>query len=484
MRFLRPVLVAATLALALFSRDTRAQILFGTAARAENAIERFEFAAAHRELDNANLDDPELRFFAGKLAVYESECDRAIELLSSLGDSSEVRSVLAIAKGCARVMASSITETDEAAGVWIRFQDEHDRPLKGMIVETVLRAREVLTHDLEATWPRPTRVLVVRDQLSLAAVTGLPYESAQKTGTVAVAKWARVAMLSPRANVHGFVWRDTLAHELTHLAISRSTADQAPLWLQEGIAKTEETRWREKGPFDDRPSSDDIARDGIRKKMDLPLDHLGPSLAMLPNADIARVAYAEVTSFVQFLEREKPGILPKLLAALSDGKGFPEALAEITGRPFAELDKKWRAELAAGKSAATTAPTPPKADGREKARLAELLIARGHGQAALTELEKVQFPKDEPWIRSLHGEALHLVGKDVEAAERVGEPDGLRGPYAPWWSIRARVLPTGPLRDGAFVEALSNDPYDGPAACEGGGDPALCAAAKQFPVLP
>ena len=49
-------------------------------------------------------------------------------------------------------------------------------------------------------------------------MTGLPYESAKTTGTVAVAKWGRVTLLSPRASPHGYAWRDTMAHELTHLA--------------------------------------------------------------------------------------------------------------------------------------------------------------------------------------------------------------------------------------------------------------------------
>ena len=86
-------------------------------------------------------------------------------------------------------------------------------------------------------------------------MTGLPYKSAQTTGTVAVAKWGRVTILSPRASRHGYPWRDTLTHEMTHLAISMQSRERAPLWLHEGVARREETRWREPGPFDDRPSA-------------------------------------------------------------------------------------------------------------------------------------------------------------------------------------------------------------------------------------
>src|SRR5262249_48102487 len=144
------------------------------------------------------------------------------------------------------------------------------------------KARDALTRDLGVTWPRPTRITVVRDLLSLSVMTGLPKEAAMTTGTVAVAKWGRVTLLSPRASRHGYAWRDTIAHELTHLAVTRATVDRAPLWLQEGVAKREETRWREAGPFDDRPSADAIVDKGIEMKLDLALDQLGPSIAMLP----------------------------------------------------------------------------------------------------------------------------------------------------------------------------------------------------------
>ncbi len=96
-------------------------------------------------------------------------------------------------------------------------------------------------------------------------MTGLPEQAARTTGTVAVAKWGRVTMISPRATDRGYPWLDTLAHEMTHLALSRGTRDKAPLWLQEGVAKREETRWRIEEPLDDVPAIDAVAAVGIEK---------------------------------------------------------------------------------------------------------------------------------------------------------------------------------------------------------------------------
>src|SRR5262249_53413253 len=156
--------------------------------------------------------------------------------------------------------------------------------------------------------------------------------AAQTTGTVAVAKWGRVTLLSPRASHHGYSWRDTMAHELTHLAVTRATADRAPLWLQEGVAKREEVLWRAPGPFDARPSPDSIALRGIELKLDLPLDKLGPSLAMLPSADAALVAFAEVTSFVQFYAQSAGAdALPKLMREIRTSRTVDDALVRASG---------------------------------------------------------------------------------------------------------------------------------------------------------
>src|SRR5258708_14128176 len=118
-------------------------------------------------------------------------------------------------------------------------------------------------------------------------------------GTVGVGKWGRLTLPSPRATGHGYAWRDTVAHELTHLAVTRASGDLAPLWLQEGVAKNEEVRWRAPGPFDDRPPPEAITQRGSELGLTPPPDKLGPRVAMLPSAAAAPGAFAAVTGFVR-----------------------------------------------------------------------------------------------------------------------------------------------------------------------------------------
>ena len=329
------------------------------------------------------------------------------------------------------------------------------------------------------SWPKPTRIIVVRDLLSLSAMTGLPYKSAQTTGTVAVAKWGRVTLLSPRASHHGYAWRDTMAHELTHLAVTRASQDRAPLWLQEGVAKREETRWREPGPFDDRPSPDAIVTRGSELGLAIGLDKLGPSIAMLPSADAAMVAFAEVTSFVRyFANTSGPDALPKLLAELRTGKAPDVALRDASGADLKGWDTRWRAYLAAKPHETLPAlfglgGEPPDArDLRDRMRLAELLIGRDHAGEALLELDRIKTPGalDDSSVRYLRARTLEAIGRTKDADPLVFDAKDVLSPYAPWWAIRgrfARLRGDDKVADPSFYEAVAIDPLDVESACEG-----------------
>jgi hypothetical protein len=317
---------------------------------------------------------------------------------------------------------------------------------------------------------------MVRDLLSLSAMTGLPYRAAQTTGTVAVAKWGRVTMLSPRASKHGYPWRDTLVHELTHLAISMQTLERAPLWLHEGVARRQETRWREPGPFDDRPSPESVVLRGIELKLDLPLDKLGPSIAMLPSADAAMVAFAEVTSFVRFLvESQGPDALAKLLVALRDAKTADDALKQSSGETLAQWDVRWRAHLVRRAKEPLNplfglgAAPPGFGDARERSRLAELLLGRHHPKEALLELDKIpEAMLVDPSLRYIRARALEAAENTKAADELLSDPKVWIASYGPCWAIRGRLLRVrgDAAADASFVEAVAHDPLGIEAACE------------------
>ncbi len=476
----------------------------GHAARATDFILAEEYDKARAELAKADPNSFAVIVAKARLALYEEDCDLTAALLAR-SDAAQIddgRQLADVGRGCARVIAATVVDKDDANGIVIRYQDESDRVLTPLLVDTVMKARVSLTRDLGVEWKRPTRITVVRDLLSLSAMTGLPYKAAQTTGTVAVAKWGRVTLLSPRASHHGYPFLDTLAHELTHLAIAKQSRDRAPLWLHEGVARRQEARWREPGLFDDKPSPESIVMRGIELKLDLALDKLGPSIAMLPSADAAMVAFAEVTSFIKyFVESSAPDALPKLLVALRAAKSADDALKQVSGETLAQWDVKWRAQLKQRVKEPLSpmfglGATPPGiADSRERSRLGELLLGRDHPTEALAELEKI--PADmlaDPSLRYLRARAFEAQPNLKGAEGLVDDPKPWITSYGPCWALRGRLATVrGDLQvaEASFVEAVAHDPLGLESACrtlpraeaaaagQGGQGTPLCEAARK-----
>ncbi len=396
-------------------------------------------------------------------------------------------------------MAATVTVSDELRGVEVRLQDDDDRALVPLLADVAVQVQKTLMKDLGVELPKPLRIDLVRDQFTLAAMTGLPLEAARTTGTVAVAKWGRVTMVSPRATQQGYPWLDTLAHEMTHLALSRGTRDKAPLWLQEGVAKREETRWREPQPLDNVPSVDVIAVVGLEKGLGRPIDKLGPSIAMLPTPEQAQVAFAEVQSFIRYWTKEVgDDALPQLvlrIRALDDPGDVSRAIKEVSGVDFAEWDRRWRAYLATvpRELPADLAPGGSIPNMREigkRVRLGELLRERGHYPAAVSELARAQaiVPAD-PSIRCFLAAALLAQGDRAAAAPWVEKISDVHGRQGRWWSLHGLLFAD---RDAAqsFSYGVALDPLDPWVACEEKASPdlpteplraALCEATRRVP---
>lgn len=445
------------------------------AERGRLAILDLDFDKAHSILDGG--DGPDVVVERARLAIYEGKCDQAQTLLErpDLEDDDMLGLLFGVAKGCARATAGTVVMKDDDAGVWVRFQDDEDRALFPLLVDVATRARETLAADLGARLPNPVKIDLVRDQFALAAHTGLPEEAAQTTGTVAVAKWGRVIMISPRATEDGYPWADTLAHELTHLVVSMTTRDRAPLWLQEGVAKRQEVRWRPLTRFDDVPSPDAVAWEGIEAGIALPLTGLGPSIAMLPSPEQATVAFAEVASFVRYWVKETgEKALPKLLVELKDlpyDGEVADAIASVSGTSFEEWEKRWRAHLAATRPTvpAELSPTQaPPASGliaSKKRRLGQLLQGRGHHRAASSQVAEARelFPRDAS-LRCLHAVSLRGQGRETAAAVAVGSPDDILRPTGRWWSMHD-FFELGKGDPQARDLAVGREPYNPPVAC-------------------
>jgi hypothetical protein len=474
----------------------------GRAQRARDATLELDVAAARSILSGADEADQVIAIERARLAIYEGDCDGAAAILArpDLSATAEGAHLGDIARGCARATAATVIVRDEARGVVVRLQDDDDQALVPMLTDVAARVRDVLVKDLGVLLPSPLWIDLVRDQFSLAAMTGLPEEAARTTGTVAVAKWGRVTMISPRATPEGYPWLDTLAHEMTHLALSRGTRDKAPLWLQEGVAKREETRWREPEPLDDVPSADAVAAIGLARGMGRPLDKLGPSIAMLPSPEEATVAFAEVASFIRYWSREVgEQALPQLVAKLKEidsPDGVDRAIVEVSGADLAGWDKRWRAHLA---SAPRELPPdlmpggdlPNLKEIAKRVRLGELLHDRGHFRPAAIQHARAQaLLPTEASVRCYLAASLVAAGDRENAAPFVKEVEDIHNRHGRWWSLHGLLHPDSAAPDRAFGLGIALDPLSAEVACEEKLAPelpkdpiraALCQAARRVP---
>ncbi|HNS99675.1 MAG TPA: tetratricopeptide repeat protein [Polyangiaceae bacterium] len=470
--------------------------------RARILISELRLKEAEPWLQGA-LSDPQAALEYGKLLLFSTRYEEAARIL-------ERPDVAAIAQGAqlgqlardsAQAVAGAFVVHDIHHDVIVRMQDDHDQPLVPFISEVIDASRSSLRQGLGVELPRPMYVELVRDHFSLAKMTGLPEDAARTTGTVAIANWGRVTMVSPRAMSAGYPWMDTLAHELTHIALGMGTRDRAPLWLQEGVAKTFEKRWRRPDDYDPYPSPHDIAAAGISKNLARDFDDLGPSVALLPSPTHALVVYAQVESFLRFLlselgEQMLVELIPRLREA-GPSEGVSEVLASMTGRDLQAWQQAWRAWL-------TGTPRPvPSELSRERGpdalvlrdvRLGRLLLERGHGAAAarLLQTAEERWPNDLQ-IRYLLAKASLRHG-DVDSAwnllRQAGPP---MAPHAEAFSLLGRMREErhdGVGAEYAFFRGLSLNPWSSECACEAKPPPALptdaarswlCEAARNAP---
>jgi hypothetical protein len=468
-------------------------LLRGLLERVANAITEIDTQRATELLEHTRVDSTVLSLERARLAVYLGECDRASAILSSpaLSESREGASLAELAKSCAGATAAGFVIEDKQRGIWLRLQDDADRALAPFLFEVAAQARDTVSQEIGIDLPRPLRIDLVRDLFSLSAVSGLPLKAAETTGTLAVARWGRVIMLSPRAPVQGYPWQDTLAHEITHLLVTRATRDFAPLWMQEGLAKRFEVRWRPVRPFDHPDWADTGARNAALEGRSVGIDKLGPSIAMLPTPEAAGTAFAEVTSFMHFfIEQNGEPALRLLFADLrgNGAAGVDAALLSVTGYGLAEWNARWQRFLRApvkvtAESAAS--PAPPMRAQRDlgrRIRLADLLAARGHGRQSVAELEPLPSATSRfPQVRERAARGWYQAGYEVAAEHALGAVAEIDGLYGPWFALAGRGFKRhGQLAESesAFTLGLSADPLSDEVACEGypGARPATPAA--------
>jgi tetratricopeptide (TPR) repeat protein len=464
--------------------------------KVETALDGWDVPGARRELQALEGIVPEdvepLKYFQGRVAFEEGHYDEAIGKLQEANIEDKPGSYLRLAKDTRAIVKDHAhAESEHFIFYYPKGKDEVLVPYALETLESIHRA---LAEDLGHRPPGKIRVEVVNNARELSKVSTLTYQQIQTTGTIAICKFNKLMVTSPKAVARGYDWQDTLAHEYIHLVVSQMSHNTVPIWLHEGLAKFLESRWRGKPGLAMTPST--LALLGRRVKEDklVPFEKMHPSIAMLPTAEDAATAFAEVYFAIDYVyETQGYKGLREIILGLRDGKTDKKSVEAATGMPFPLFEKSWLAhikkqpfpkellpreevvlkenakdkdqkkkgrEISFGDFAEVT-----EVPARKFAHLGELMRERNRTRAAADEYAKAHKLVGDKYESVSNKYALALL-----ELRRLDEAEGvLRGslrvhPGSPSTSVHlGRILlfrKDYPKARQAYLEALAADPFD------------------------
>jgi len=377
--------------------------------------------------------------------------------------------------------------TVESEHFTLRFDPERD----WVLAEPALEALEA-GYKATAEWLGERAALQVRVEIApsvedFAKISGLARQEIETAGAVGISDVHKIVLLSPRLLARGYPWRDALNREYLHHLLIGLSANRAPVWLQVGVARYGETRWRTaSAEFLDDIDRSLVAR-ALRENTLIPLSTVGPALERLPSRGAGRLAFAECALAVEYLiEGWQVAGLRRVFAELAGSppsRAMDSVFLAAIGETFSRFEDGWRRTLEkrafrevagivvprfhlAGKGDAAAwdlAEWQPLA-AQNHLRLGDLLRTRGNLRAALMEYEKARsVAPASPYAQVRAAQALLDLGRAPAAADAAREAVRLGGGYPAANVVLASALTALGDHEGAVKAlrgALEINPFD------------------------
>lgn len=446
-------------------------------------------------LDTAYPDTGPITFQRSLLAFYRGDYANAVALadraIQSIEDNRApkawvtTRELMSATESLTRSYKREVSPDGRFS---IAFPEGEDRVLLPYAFDVLSSMDRALSSVVGMQVPGPIRLEIYPSAAALAQVSTLTLEQIETSGTVALCKWNRLMITSPRALVRGYPWVDTIAHELTHLYLSYATQERAPVWLQEGTAKLLERRWRDpRAPFELDPTSRALLLRATRDGKLLSFEQLHPSIALLPSQDDATLAFAQVSTFMNvFVMTHGEPALREAFAQIARGTDARDALSRAAGTRFSDLERDWRSALPKVSPASTPrklarrfrstsneAPDESQdvavSEARRFLRLGDMLWSRHRARGAMLEYQKAhEADTDDPIVAARLARAALEAG-DPQRSLAALEPLLARYPeHAPTHAVRGAALAELNRPDearAALLEAIRINPFDPDPHC-------------------
>lgn len=301
------------------------------------------------KLARMDQDNPNLRFLLGRSAFLRGEYAEAVDHLAYAAERLNepwIKSALARYERTLAATRDMKSVMSRRGHFKILFQPGVDEVLVPYADAALEKAYESLG-DLFLHKPQqPIRVEIYPRVDVLAEVSPLKASEIRASGTIALCKYNRLMIVSPRALVYGYPWLDTLAHEYIHLLVTRRSRNTVPIWLHEGIAKFFENRWRTQKNARLAPISEDLLARANKHKKLIRFEAMSPSMAKLPTQEDTALAFAEVFTVVELLYgKGGETAINKLLNNMRDGMSDRNAVAGVAQKTFKRFQREWRMYL-------------------------------------------------------------------------------------------------------------------------------------------
>ncbi|OGQ25629.1 MAG: hypothetical protein A2138_22555 [Deltaproteobacteria bacterium RBG_16_71_12] len=307
-----------------------------------------EAAAIAERLERELPDVPPVQAVVGAVRFHQGDYQGAVRLLRRASEGGDTVPLLPLAE-------STLAETRgyvamESAHFVVRVPPGKDEVLQPIAIEALEAAWSSIGAAFDYQPKHKIVVDILHDARGLASVSTLTQKEIETSGTIAICKFNRLMATSPKALARGYSWLDTLAHEFVHLVVSEQSHNNVPVWLHEGLAKFNETRWRGAPGLALEPASENLLAAALKKDKLITFEQMHPSMAKLPSQADAALAFAEVFTVVEMLEQARADAgarrpIAALLEALRDGATLDAALVTATGGDLAALQRQWRAYL-------------------------------------------------------------------------------------------------------------------------------------------
>lgn len=490
-----PILGSSALARALVGLSVLGGVLVASTPALANkgavvdCLNAVDVPCAEKAISRYNIGDSKdaelhylaarIAFFAGRYLEASGHINRAVDL--GYDDRWDERSLYA---RTAQVHQGFVEVVRDDRYV-IRYRPGLDAVMLEEVFDAMKRSEAHLAPLLGGPPPGRVTVEIYPSAQTFTEASSLTEADVKTTGVIALSKWARLLLTSPRALGRGYDWQDTVAHEYIHQVVSHRTHERTPVWLQEGLAKYLDNRWRDgTDGFQLDPRSEALLARAVAEDTLVPLEMMHPSLAKLPSAEMAALAYAQLATLLQFCVAQKgDGLLVEVIEQVDAMVDPRIALSKAAGFPtFDALEQAWRAwvqdqqlrdrGVAASAKALDgddpVAGDPVLSQRRDLARflrLGELLAQRNHHEAALMEYAKADTNEGDtsPLLQTRIAQS-HLALGDLQTARSQLE---LTLSLYPDFTLAWRALGDLEVEAGrakaareAYSKVVAYDPFD------------------------